>query len=117
MQEYPYLTKIFLKKTNEYAIALIQAITKNYISYYSLKSLKPMDKESFLRLTENWWKKSPNLPISIYYQELFDRFNYCKKHLPTTDYQIVAGFDGIKLKNLSEKRIKRKIIHIEDGKK
>ena len=116
LQDYPYLTEIYNKKIETSVIGLIQAISKNYISYYSYNDLKPLDKERFIRLVENWWKKEPSIPISLYYQGIFDQFNYCKSCLSNNDYIILDGFEGIKLKNLSEKRIKRKLIHLEDRK-
>lgn len=109
----PYLTVIFNKKTSETILCLIQAVSKNYISFYPLSQLKSRDKEMFFFLTEKWWKKEPSLPITIYYQDLFSKFDYCKKYLGNNDYNIVDGFGGINLKNLSEKRIKRKIIHLD----
>lgn len=111
--KYPYLTEIYNKKTDTTFICLIQSVSKNYISYYYLNDLKYMDRERFIRLADNWWKKEPTLPISIYYQNIFDQFDYCKKCLNNNDYIIIQGFEGIKLKNLSEKRIKRKIIHLD----
>lgn len=111
--KYPYLTEIYNKKTDEKFICLIQSVSKNYVSYYYLDKLKAMDRERFIRLAENWWKNEPMLPISIYYQNIFDQFDYCKYHLSNNDYSILQGFEGIKLKNLSEKRIKRKILHLD----
>lgn len=113
MLKYPYLTELFNKKFEISIICLIQSVSKNYISFYNVKELKPMDVEKFIRLADNWWKNSPNIPISLYYQQIFDQFDYCKQHLSNNDYIISNGFEGIKLKNLSEKRIKRKIIHLD----
>lgn len=115
MLKYPYLTELFNKKFETSIICLIQSVSKNYISFYNVKELKPMDVEKFIRLVDNWWKNSPNIPISLYYQQIFDQFDYCKQHLSNNDYIISNGFEGIKLKNLSEKRIKRKIIHLDWG--
>lgn len=111
--KYPYLTVLYNKKTDESFVCLIQVISKNYISYYHVDELKAMDRERFVRMVDNWWKKEPTLPISIYYQDVFSQFDYCKKYLGNNDYIILEGFEGIKLKNLSEKRIKRKIIHLD----
>lgn len=109
----PYFSDILNKKTNEKFICLIQLISKNYISYYTLKEIKKSDQQYFLKLVDTWWKNSPNIPISLYYKSIFDQFNYCKHHLANNDYVIEKGFCGNKLKNLSEKRIKRKLIHID----
>ena len=71
----------------------------------------------FIEMANRWWNMQPSLPISIYYQELFNQFDYCKSYLANNEYTIEQGFEGIKLKNLSDKRIKRKVVHIDDGKK
>lgn len=110
---HPFLTEIYNKKTDENIVCLIQSISKNYISFYDISLLKSMDKERFIRLADNWWKHQPTLPISIFYQGIFDQFDYAKKCLESNTYLILKGFHGIKLKNLSEKRIKRKVIHID----
>lgn len=111
--KYPFLTEMYNKKTDSNIICLIQSISKNYISFYDVSLLKAMDRERFVRLTENWWKKEPTIPISLYYQGIFDQFDYTKHYLENNTYIILKGFEGIKLKNLSEKRIKRKVIHID----
>ena len=107
------MTEIYNKKTDENTVCLIQSISKNYISFYDVSLLKAMDRERFVRLAENWWKTQPTLPISVFYQGIFDQFDYTKKCLESNTYLILKGFYGIKLKNLSEKRIKRKVIHID----
>lgn len=111
--KYDFLTELYNKKTDSNIVCLIQSISKNFISYYDVKELLPMDRERFIRLTNNWWKNEPNLPISLYYGNIFDQFDYCKKCLENNNYVILKGFEGIKLKNLSDKRIKRKIIHLD----
>jgi len=111
--KYPFLTEIYNKKTDSNIVCLIQSISKNYISFYDVTLLKAMDRERFVRLTENWWKKEPTIPVSLYYQGIFDQFDYARKYLENNTYIILKGFEGIKLKNLSEKRIKRKVIHLD----
>lgn len=114
--KYPYLSVILNKKTDEQIACLIQIVSKQYVSFYDLDKLKAMDRERFIRLANQWWNMQPSLPISIYYQDIFDQFEYCKSYLSNSEYTIVEGFEGIKLKNLSDKRIKRKVIKIDDGK-
>lgn len=111
--DYPFLSKINNKKTEEEFICLIQTISKNYISFFSLNDIKSLDKIKFLSLCDKWWKNANDMPITLYYKTEFDEYNYCKHHMNNNDYEIIDGFIGINLKNLSEKRIKRKIIHIE----
>ena len=50
LEKYPYLTEIYNKKFETKTICLIQSVSKNYISFYNLQELKPMDIEKFFRL-------------------------------------------------------------------
>lgn len=109
----PYLTILYDKKTEETILCLIQLLSKNCISYYIINELKAEDYIPFFSLAETWWNRCPIIPISLYYREQFKSFNYCKHHMFSGDYQIIGGFTGVNLKYLSEKRIKRKIIHID----
>ena len=114
MNTEPFLSTIYNKKTDETFIGLIQIISKNYISYYSVNELRPQDKSIFISMVKNWWKNEPSIPISLYYKDVFNKFNYILHYLSTNDYNILNGFSGINLKNMLEKRIKRKLIHLED---
>ena len=109
----PYLTVLYDKKTEETILCLIQLLSKNCISYYVINDLKSDDYVTFFQLAELWWNRCPIIPISLYYREHFKNFGYCKHHMFTGDYQIIGGFTGVNLKYLSEKIIKRKIIHID----
>lgn len=109
----PYLSILYDKKNETTIVCLIQLLSRNCISYYTINELKPYDYLYFFKLAENWWNRCPIIPISLYYREMFQRFKYCKHHMFSGDYQIIGGFNGVNLKYLSEKRIKRKIIHID----
>ena len=76
LEKYPYLTEIYNKKFETKTICLIQSVSKNYISFYNLQELKPMDIEKFFRLADNWWKNSSNIPISLYYQNIFEHNSF-----------------------------------------
>lgn len=115
--KFPYLSVILNKKTNDLIVCLIQVISKQHISFYDVDKIKQKDRPKFIEMANRWWNMQPSLPISIYYQELFNQFDYCKSYLANNEYTIEQGFEGIKLKNLSDKRIKRKVVHIDDGKK
>ncbi len=109
----PYLSILFDKKTEETILCLIQLLSKNCISYYVINDLRPEDCVTFFKLSEDWFRKCPLIPISLYHREAFRQFKYCKHYMFTGDYQIIGGFNGVNLKYLSEKRIKRKIIHLD----
>lgn len=107
-----YLTILRNKKTGELINCLIQIISKQYISFYDINKLRENDKIDFFRLVNQWWLLNSSLPVSIFYPKFF-RFDYCKTYLQNNEYVIESGFEGIRLKNLSDKRIKRKVIRIE----
>lgn len=109
----PYLSVLYNKKDETTVVCLIQLLTKNCVSYYDINGLKTEDYQTFFNLSECWWKRCPLIPISLYYRNEFKKFNYCKSHLYTNDYQIIGGFSGVNLKYLSEKRIKRKMLHLD----
>jgi hypothetical protein len=111
--KYPFLTVILNKKTKEEVVCVVQIVSKQYISFYNVDKLLPMDRQRFARLADQWWKNEPSLPISLYYPRMFDQFNYTKEFLETSEYTIEQGFQGVSLKNLAEKRIKRKVIHLD----
>ena len=109
----PYLSILYDKKTEETILCLIQLLSKNCISYYTINDLLPDDCVNFFKLAETWWNRCPMIPISLYHREAFKRYKYCKHYMFTGDYQVIGGFSGVNLKYLSEKRIKRKIIHLD----
>lgn len=111
--KYPYLSVILNKKTNEQAIGLIQLVSKYNISFYNLNKINNEDVDKFFKLANLWWNMNHNLPISIYYKNIFNEFNYMKSCLSNNEYSIIDGYSGVNLKNLAGKRIKRKLIHLE----
>lgn len=112
-QNAPYLTVLLDKKTDSSILCLIQLLSKTAVSYYTINELYAQDYLNFFTMADNWFKKCPMIPISLYYKNDFDRFNYCKHILFTGEFQYAGGFSGANLKCLSEKRIKRKIIHLD----
>lgn len=109
----PYLTILYDKVKDKTILCLINLLSKNYISYYEINAIHHDDMIKFFQMTENWWIKCPLFPVSLYYKDEFKPFNYSKKYMFNGNYQIIGGFTGVNLKSLSEKRIKRKIIHID----
>lgn len=109
----PYLSILYDKKEEKTILCLIQLLTKNCVSYYVINELKENDYVDFFTFSNHWWKHCPLIPISLYFRNEFNRFKYCKHHLYANDYQVIGGFSGVNLKYLSEKRIKRKMIHLD----
>lgn len=109
----PYFTILLNKKTDETILCLINLLSKNYISYYVINELNADDYVNFFNMAQSWWVKCPIIPISLYYKKEFKDLNYCKHYMFNGDYQVIGGFSGTNLKHLSEKRIKRKLIHLD----
>lgn len=116
-QNAPYLTVLLNKKTNDNILCLIQLLSKTAVSYYTINEIQASDYLRFFTMADNWFKKCPMIPISLYYKNDFQRFNYCKHILFSGEYQYSGGFSGANLKCLSERRIKRKIIHLDTTEK
>ena len=113
LEKHPYLSVIYNKNRDSKMLVLIQLLSKQHISYYDINKLKDEDIKEFFRMVINWWKKNPTIPISLYYKDLFKKFDYTKEYLENKEYEVIDGYKGVSLKNLSEKRIKRKIIKFE----
>lgn len=109
----PYLSVLYDKIDEKTILCLIQILTKNCVSFYVINELKPSDYSTFFSLASHWWRNCPLIPISLYFKNEFKKYEYCKHHLYSGDYQVIGGFSGVNLKYLSEKRIKRKMIHLE----
>lgn len=114
MDDKKYFTKILNKKIDNEMLVVVQLKSKKYISYYDLNKFKPMDLPRFIRLCDNWWVNEPTIPVSLYYKDIFDQFEYALDCLGYNEYECVGGFEGVSLKNMSEKRIKRRVINIEN---
>lgn len=112
IEKYSFLTKIMDKKHNEDILCLIQIVSKNYISFYNVNLLKEADFADFFNMVNVWWQKEPTIPVSLYYKDRFLKFNYILQHISVNDFQYIDGFEGINLKNMLEKRIKRKVINL-----
>ena len=83
------------------------------ISFYDFTSIKEHDKRMlFLEIGEQYWGESHRrIPISIFMRNEMEMFKKCVKHIPAKDVIIVFG-PTINLKELSEKRSKRRTIQL-----
>ena len=113
LESYPFISVIFNKKIDMNMYVVINLISKQHISYYNIRKIHQNDLSEFFSLVVNWWKHNPQLPLNLYYTEDMDDFDYALEYLENKDYNFVSGNLGTNLKNLSEKRIKRKLITIE----
>lgn len=108
----PYISKIYNKKTGEKFTCIIQNISKNYVSFIDLNIVKKSELPLLFNMADKWWNVNNTIPLCIHYRDDFDRFDYAKKVAISNDMILEDGWEGIRLKQISEKRIKRKIINI-----
>lgn len=113
LEEYPFVSVIYNKKEEISTSVVINLISKQHISYFRINKLKSNDFNGFFNMVINWWKREPEIPLSLYYKDQIKKYNYALEYLENKDYEVISGFPGTNLKNLSEKRIKRKVITIE----
>jgi len=113
LKSYPFISEIYNKKLEINQYVIINLVSKQHISYYNINKLYEDDITPFFTLIINWWKSNTQIPLSLFYKDKLNDFNYILEYLENRDYEIISGYQGINLKNLSEKRIKRKIITIE----
>ena len=106
-----YFLILFHSKEKEVELKMEQK--SFYSSECILSEIHQDELSEFFSLVVNWWKHNPQLPLNLYYTEDMDDFDYALEYLENKDYNFVSGNLGTNLKNLSEKRIKRKLITIE----
>lgn len=74
------------------------------------KLISASDKQLFLELGEVWWWESNRtIPINIFMKQDWAPFRYCLRTLNSKDVAVIHG-PQINLRNLAQKRIKRKQI-------
>lgn len=113
LTDFPFVSVLKHKKTGELYTAIIQDISKTTISFFNLYTIyKAGDIVKVVNLSNAWWNSQPFIPVSVFYREKFDRYNYARHHYSVNDIEIISGFKGIRLKDISERRIKRKLITI-----
>lgn len=113
LELYPFITVIYNKKINAQYPVVVDLISKHYISFYNLNELDKKSRHELLDICNLWYKKDIKIPLSLYYKESIKNFSKYLEYLENNEYEIVEGFKGTNLKNLSEKRIKRKVIHLD----
>ena len=113
LEIYPFISLIYDKRFEFQYPVVIDLISKHYISFYNLNKMNTNDRHDLLEITKNWYKKNTKIPLSLYYKEQVSKYSQYLEYIENKDYEVIKGFQGINLKNLSEKRIKRKIIRLD----
>lgn len=103
-------------KENTEIYCVVNALTKENISYYNLAKLKEQDTDDFISLITYWYNKSDRkIPLTVYFQEKIAKFKYMYEVCSTKKLEYVSGFETIPLRSIGDKRIKRTIITIPES--
>ena len=111
LKEYPFLTVAMYGK-NEY-LGIIQNQDTNLISMYIFDEIKiPELQKLFLEYgAEWWWETNRMIPINIILGPRFIPFRNSLRTFNTKDFTIKYG-PSVCLKNIMQKRVKRKNIQM-----
>ena len=110
-EKYPFLSHVSYAG-NEY-IGIVQNFDKFCLSIYDIDKLKTTnEKQLFLEMGDAWWNESNRLiPINIFLKKDFQYFKICLQTFIAKDSEIISG-PQISLKNISEKRVKKRSIQL-----
>ena len=109
LNQFPFIS--FLTYGGNEYLGIIQNCDQYITNVYDYgKLISASDKQLFLELGEVWWWESNRtIPINIFMKQDWAPFRYCLRTLNSTDVAVIHG-PQINLRNLAQKRIKRKQI-------
>lgn len=110
-EKFPFLT-IIGHMGNEY-LGIIQNADNSFVSIYVIdSSFTAVMKKEFLECGETWWWESNrSIPINMFLRERFKPFKPYLKTFAKKDTVIIQG-PIVNLKNMMNKRVKRRIIQL-----
>jgi len=110
-ENYPFVSCI--KSNNIEYIGIIINFDEFIASIYDISIIKDNnEREKFLEMGETWWWESNRrLPINIFLKQQMNIFRYTIKTFNSKDVELVFG-PSINLREIAEKRIKRKSIQL-----
>lgn len=110
-EKFPFLT-IVGHLGNEY-LGIIQNADNLFVSIYIMDtSFSDEMKVAFLSCGDAWWWESNrSIPINMFLREQFKPFKYTLKTFARKDTEIVQG-PIVNLKNMMNKRVKRRTIQL-----
>jgi len=110
-ENFPFLSVVTYGGIEYIGIIINQdaTVTSMYI-YTDIRSEK--EQKAFLALGDVWWWESNRLiPINIFLKKDFVYFKICLSTFIAKDCEVLAG-PQISLKNISEKRVKKRSIQL-----
>jgi hypothetical protein len=110
-ENYPFVSCI--KSNNIEYIGIIINFDEFIASIYDISIIKDNnEREKFLEMGETWWWESNRrLPINIFLKQQMNIFKYTIKTFNSKDVELVFG-PSVNLREIAEKRIKRKSIQL-----
>ena len=116
IEQFPFLSICKKDKERHLYVGIILNQTKNWTSMYLIDKIDPTHKTEFLGKAGSWWHESNRkLPISIFLQNDFDKFEYALDVFNTKQIEVMLG-PITKLSNIVSKRIKRTTISLSSDK-
>ena len=111
LETFPFLA-VVRSGSNEY-FGIIQNQDQTVSSVYVYELLKTTEeKRQFLTLGhEWWWETNRKIPINIVLGSRFDPFKYCLMNFSNKDFEVLHG-PTVSLKDLMERRVKRKSVQL-----
>ncbi len=108
---YPFLSCI--SSRNQEYIGIIINYDSNLASIYDISVISDISlKSHFLSLGEAWWWESNRkIPINIFLKKEMNIFKYAIKTFNSKDIKLIFG-PSINLKEIAEKRVKRKSVQL-----
>lgn len=108
---YPFLSCISSK--NQEYIGIIINYDTSIASIYDISVISDISlKSQFLNLGEIWWWESNRkIPINIFLKKEMSIFKYSIKTFNSKDVKLIFG-PSINLREITEKRVKRKSVQL-----
>lgn len=107
LDSYPFLSYgTMLDKTY---LGIIQNSDAQLLSMYILTDIPTADlRDAFLRFGTDWWYGSNRqIPINIFYKQMFLPFRPFLKHFSRKDFQLIAG-PSVSLQETIARRVRKR---------
>jgi len=110
-ENYPFVSCI--KSNNTEYVGIIINFDEYVATIYDISLIKTSaERQLFLEMGETWWWESNRrIPINIFLKQQMQLFKYTIKTFNSKDVELIFG-PSVNLREIAEKRIKRKSIQL-----
>jgi hypothetical protein len=110
-ENYPFVSCI--KSNNTEYVGIIINFDEYIATIYDISLIKSSEeRQVFLEMGETWWWESNRrIPINIFLKQQMQLFKYTIKTFNSKDVELIFG-PSVNLREIAEKRIKRKSIQL-----